>query len=220
MLSTPVSASTARSCAGRSRYGPSLPNALTEAVDDAGIAPCDLLVTHAEPVDDTGPKRLHEHVGGSGEAKQALAIARLLQVQHDALLAAIQVPKEHRRRAVRDSDLTARIALGRLDLDDLGAVIREREREIRARQEHREIDDAKSRELHRPGAAARPSKRVVVRAERRSGRHRRALAVDLDRAREHCEVGLFGMRHGLDHARSARERARQRLRDVVHGPDR
>ncbi len=107
------------------------------SIDDAGIAPHDVLVANAEPVDDTGPERLHEYVGRRREAEQALAIARLLQVQHDALLAAIQVPKEHGRRTVRDPDLATWVALGRLDLDDLGAVVGEREREVGPRQEHR-----------------------------------------------------------------------------------
>ena len=73
--------------------------------------------------------------------------------------------------------LPRRIAVGRLDLDDLGAMIGEREREIRARQEHREIDDAQTRKLHR--RRRRPDElaeqRFVVRAERRARRRLGAL---------------------------------------------
>ena len=72
-----------------------------------------------------------------------------LQVEHHALLAAVEVAEEHRARAVGQADVAPGIALARrLDLDHLGAVVGQRQGEIRPRQEHREIDDADALELH------------------------------------------------------------------------
>ena len=112
------------------------------AVDDARVALAHGRVADAEPLADTGPKRLDEHVGRRGEREQPLDVARVFQVEHDAFLAAVQVAEVDGRRAVGGADAPRRVAVGRLDLDDLGAVIGERQRQIRARQEHREVDDA------------------------------------------------------------------------------
>src|SRR6185436_12007269 len=66
--------------------------------------------------------------------------------------APIQIAEEHRARALSDTDVAARIAVGRLDFDYLGAVVGEHEREIRPRQEGAQVDDAESGELHRDAA--------------------------------------------------------------------
>ena len=85
---------------------------IDRAVDDRGIPPRNLLVPDAEALDDAGTKRLHEHVRFRAELEQALSVSLILEVQHDALLAAIQTAEEHGRRPVCDADLPARIALG------------------------------------------------------------------------------------------------------------
>ncbi len=70
-----------------------------------------------------------------------------------------------------EPDVAAGIAFARrLDLDHLGAVVGERHRQIRPRQERRQIDDAQAGELHaaltRRRALRRTEHRLVVGAER------------------------------------------------------
>src|SRR5262249_10103051 len=90
-----------------------------------------------------------EDVGGLAQGEQLFALLGRFQIEHHALLAAIEVAEEHRARPVRRTNVAARIALTRLlDLDHLRAMIRERHRQVRPWQERREIDDAGAFELH------------------------------------------------------------------------
>ena len=112
--------------------------------DDARIALAHVLVADAEPLAYAGAERLHEHVGRRREREQPLAILGLLEIEHDALLAAVQVAEVNAGRSVGRPDAPRRIAVRRLDLDDLRAMIGQRERQVRPRQEHREVDDAQT----------------------------------------------------------------------------
>src|SRR5262245_42966395 len=76
-------------------------------------------------------------------------IRGLLQIQNHALLAAIEVAEVHGARTVGEPQVARRIAFARrLDLDHLGAVVGELQREVRPRQEQRQVDDAQAFELH------------------------------------------------------------------------
>ena len=134
----------------------------------AGFARANLAVPDSEPLRHARTKRLDEHVGGRTQPQQLIAVAFLLEIEDDALLAAVQIAEEHRRRPVGEPDLAARIAVGRLDLDDLGAVIGEGEREIRARQEYRKIDDAQTRRASSALRLARARRRAARRCPRRA----------------------------------------------------
>ena len=68
-------------------------------------------IANTQAIDDSGPECFHEHIRRVTKPEQRIAIALLLEIQHDALLAAIEVAKEHRARAVRKSDVPSGIAL-------------------------------------------------------------------------------------------------------------
>ena len=95
-----------------------------------------------------GPEGFDQHVGFAGEPEEIGAALLALEVEHDALLAAAHVAEEHRGALVGWPDVAAGIAVGRLDLDDLRAMVGQRRREVRPRQEPGEIDDLQSFELH------------------------------------------------------------------------
>ena len=65
---------------------------------------------------------LQEHVGGFEQAVHGLAVFRLGEIEHDAALAAIEQREERGTHAAEAAGLVAR---GRLDLDHLGAELRE-----------------------------------------------------------------------------------------------
>ena len=119
------------------------------AIDNARIAGTHGLIADAETIDRAGTKRFHKDIRGLTKRQQRLALRRVLEIDHHALLAAIEIAEEHRARPVGEPDVPAGIAFARrLDLDHLGAVIGHRQGQIRSRQEHAEIDDADAFELH------------------------------------------------------------------------
>ena len=70
--------------------------------------------------------RVEQDVGAAEQAQQMLAPARLAQIEHHRFLVAVVVPEEQRAFETRlvfekRSDPPRGIALGRFDLDDLGA---------------------------------------------------------------------------------------------------
>ena len=126
-----------------------LPERADRAIDNARIAGAHGVIADAEPIDRAGTEGLDEHVRGLAQRQQRLALRGILEVDHHALLAAIEIAEEYRTRTVGETDVTAGIALaGRLYLDHLGAVIGHRQRQIRSRQEHAEIDDADAFKFH------------------------------------------------------------------------
>ena len=118
------------------------------AIDDARIARHDRRMADAEAIDDAGAEALHHDVGARAQVEQQVQAVRRLEIEDDALLAAIEIAKEHGRRAVGRTDVASGIAARRLDLDDLGAVIGQGHRQIRSRQEPAEIDHPDICELH------------------------------------------------------------------------
>src|SRR6185437_8548065 len=110
-------------------------------VDDARIARAQHLISDTEPVGDTRAKCFDEDIGGIGQLEQCLALRRLLQIQHDTLLTAVEIAEEHGARSVREANLTAWIAAaGSLNLDNLRAMIGERLGEIRSGEKPRQLD--------------------------------------------------------------------------------
>ena len=72
------------------------------------------------------PHVMHENIGARYQRIQDPAIARLLEVQHDAALVAVQVQK-HRRHALGTgrSHVAGGIAARRFHLDDIGTCVAE-----------------------------------------------------------------------------------------------
>jgi hypothetical protein len=126
------------------------------AIDDPRTSFAHRVVVEAEAGRDARTECLDEYVRALGDAHQRLAGRGRLQVQHDAALAAIEVAEEHALAALAEPDVTPRIAIARrLDLDHLGAVIGHHLREVRARQEQREVEDPHALELHQAAPRSR-----------------------------------------------------------------
>jgi hypothetical protein len=119
------------------------------AIDDARIARADRIVAEAEACGDTGAKGLNQNIGVIAKTQQRVATCCILQVDHHALLAAVQVAEEGAGPRIHRRDVTSRIALPwRLDLDHLGAVIGERHGEEGSGQEPGQVDDLEAAKLH------------------------------------------------------------------------
>jgi hypothetical protein len=124
--------------------------------DDARVARPQRLIAHAEAVQDAGAEGLQHDVGALGELEERLLARRLLQVEADRALVAVEREEPHglrgvldaRRRGHRPADVVAHPRV--LDLDDVGAVVREQQRAERAGQQPREVQDAHAlqREAH------------------------------------------------------------------------
>ena len=119
------------------------------AIDKARVALAQRVVGDAKPLDDAGPERLDEDIRGVDEAKQRRVVLCVLQVEHQAFLAAVEIPEVHRARSIREAKVSRRVAFARrLDLDHFGAVIGEREGEIGPGEEKREVEHPQSCQLH------------------------------------------------------------------------
>src|SRR5262249_35935188 len=77
-----------------------LPKRADRAVDDARIARSNRVVIDTKALDHARPKRLDDDVSGLAEPEQRLALAWLLEVEHDTLLATVHILEEHAGRAV------------------------------------------------------------------------------------------------------------------------
>ena len=112
------------------------------APDEARMARGKLVVTQAEPLHGAGREIVHEDVGAREEPLAHVAIVRVLHIEHDAALAAIQ-PREVRRDAVERAIVMAReiAAAGPLDLDHVRAHVGELARAERSGRGLLERDD-------------------------------------------------------------------------------
>ena len=108
--------------------------AVQRRINQARIARTHRLVAEAELFDFLGPHRVGQHVGARNEPPQRVGGRGLFEIEHQRALAAVE-PHEQRRHVgrARRAGVTRRIALGRLDLDDVGAHVAEHLRRQRAR---------------------------------------------------------------------------------------
>ena len=98
--------------------------AVGREVDEARIDLLERLVLHPQPAGGVGAIIVHQHVGGLGQLEQRLAAGLLLEVEHDRALGAIAAEIEGgHARIARRPELARGVALGRLDLDHVGAEI-------------------------------------------------------------------------------------------------
>ena len=121
---------------------------LTEAgkarVDEAGVERAECLVVDAEPVLHVGPVVLHHHVGLGGEALEDGDALRLLEVESEAPLVAVQI-LEVGAVAGLDGIVRRPRRPGRFDLDDVGAPVGELARRGRPRPVAGEVEHRKAR---------------------------------------------------------------------------
>ena len=121
--------------------------ALDRAHDELRIDLVDLFPREAEPLEDAGAEVLHHDVGLLQQVDEHLLALGRLHVDDDRALVAIE-HREVERVGVRHvAQLPARgIALGRLELDHVGAHPREQLRARRARLHMRHVENANTLE--------------------------------------------------------------------------
>ena len=119
----PLRACTTMSMPASAASGPRGPNAVRLPTMSRGWRGGELLVLHAEL---GGEPRAHvdeHHVGAAEQRVEDLARVAMLEVERQRVLAAVsddEVPALVRRER---RDVPARLALGRLDLDHVGAAV-------------------------------------------------------------------------------------------------
>src|SRR5918995_6856050 len=136
------------------------------AVDEPRVDLVQLIVAEPETLHDPGRERPHQDVGSLGERPQTPPRLGRLEVELDALLAAVQKrevdavgPKLRRVRA----HLVA--PLGSFDLDDLGAGLGQYQGRQRSRQQRAEVQypDTLQRDHEHPPEEVIPGQRDDVR---------------------------------------------------------
>ncbi len=105
------------------------------AVTRRGLRACNASESRPRRLGDAGSPALDEHVGALGEAKHVVALGRVLEVEHEAALAAAE--HRHGRRVVASGG----IATWRLHPHDVGAVVGEEPGGLRAGRTPGAIDD-------------------------------------------------------------------------------
>jgi hypothetical protein len=106
-------------------------------VDEARVELRERLLAEAEPLHRAGLEVLAEDVGAGDELEHDLAAARILGVDGDALLVAVEEGEEARAGA---HELPRVVAAERLDLDHLGAEVAEDDPAGRPHHHVRELD--------------------------------------------------------------------------------
>ena len=96
-----------------------------------------------EPVEDAGTVVFDQDIGLVDQLQQRRLVVGLLQVQHNRPLVAVP-GHEWRAFAIDEGRHAAGgIALRRLDLDDLGAMVGQQHRAVRAREVAGQVQDQK-----------------------------------------------------------------------------
>ena len=120
-----------------------LVKAQRHGIDQPRMARGQAVVVDAQPPRGRGAHVVHEDIGRGQQRVQARHVAGGLEVQHHAALASVQVEEKGTHlRIARAADHAHRIALRRLDLDHLGAHIREQLGRHRPEHEVAGVDDA------------------------------------------------------------------------------
>src|SRR5262249_50290842 len=128
---------------GTARIGPALAVAHEAHIDHAAIDGVHVGRTEFEPPHRGRTNVVHEYVRLLAQFQHRLAPPRLLHVEHDAALVAVdlQVDRAHAGMAHRTAG-SHDVARGRLDLDHVGTVIAEDLGRERPHQYRRHVDDA------------------------------------------------------------------------------
>src|SRR5205085_10826712 len=90
--------------------------------DQMGITPLQFLCAKSLFVEQAVAKIFQEHVGAREQPMHALLIGRLVEIEHHAAFAAVEQREE---RGAHASEAAGLVAARRLDLDHLGAKLRE-----------------------------------------------------------------------------------------------
>ena len=129
---------------GQLRRGARLPIARDRAVDEPGIEGRQRLVVESQSLHDAGAIVLHQHVGVFDEAFDHGHGVGLLQVEQHAALARIECTVHGAGAVAQRWSRAHHVALGGLELDDVGAQICQQSRAVRASNRRREIQHAQA----------------------------------------------------------------------------
>src|SRR5262249_36772353 len=129
--------------------GARIAEAADRGIDDAPIALAQRLVGEAETIHHAGAGVLDYHLCRFDQLEKNLAAARLLEIEADRELVAVDALEIAGERpqlviGMKRPDLARAVAVERLDLDDLGALVGEHHGAERSGQHLREIDDAQA----------------------------------------------------------------------------
>ena len=113
-------------------------------VHEPGIAGPEHVAAEAEPLHRAGPEVLHEHVGPIDERQKRLPIDRILQIEREALLAAIDAGEVAALAARQEGAVLPGVvaAVGPLDLHHLRAQVSQDHGAERAGQDPREVENS------------------------------------------------------------------------------
>ncbi len=116
------------------------------AIDQLRLERLQRGVVELEPPHDTRTEILDKNIRGRDQAANDLRRLRSLQVEHQTLLAGVELT-EHAAAAVANGRAAPhRLTLGRLDLDDLRPHVRQHPRTMRAGDRGRKIQHAEAME--------------------------------------------------------------------------
>jgi hypothetical protein len=132
--------------AGAGGVGTVLPEAGDRAVDDARVLRGDGGVVEAEPGEAADLEVLDHDIGRGGEAARGGEVLRVAEVEGDRALAAVGRVEVGGRAILGEGRAPAAglVALGRLDLDDVGTEIGERLADPRAGEHAGELEHLQS----------------------------------------------------------------------------
>ncbi len=158
------------------------------AVDDARIDCPHFVIGELQARHRRRPHIPHEHVRAPDETQERLIAGRLLQIQHERALVAVQVQelRTHAGGDAQAADRASQVTRRTFHLDDLGAVIRQCLGRERTHDDRCEVDDAYAFEGtagHARYVAPRIRWRAPLRRSRRALRRRRRPRVSLSSRR-------------------------------------
>ncbi|MGY4426754.1 hypothetical protein ACVWY2_009203 [Bradyrhizobium sp. JR6.1] len=114
------------------------------AEDQLRIDVADRGIVELEPAHHAGAEILHQHVGGRDQPAHGFDAGRRLQVEHEAVLADIELAERRRAMVAHRRSRPHRLALGGFDLDHLRAHVGEHPRAMRSGDRGRKIEHAKA----------------------------------------------------------------------------
>ena len=118
------------------------------------MALAQLIDAETEALHGAGPEILHQHIRLRDQLGEHLAPGRAFDVDRQRTLAAVRRDKERGKLAVlvdRGAAAAGDIAADRLDLQDVGALIRQKHGRERARHNASQIEDTNAAEWARHG---------------------------------------------------------------------
>jgi len=124
------------------RQRPGLTEARNTHVDQPRIHAAQGHGADAQALGHAGAEVLDHHVGRGGQGGDGLRGIGVLEVEHQALLVAVERREQAAHAFAHGADVAVVIARGRLDLDDLGPQVGQQGRGQRARQHAAEVEDA------------------------------------------------------------------------------